>query len=232
MTLKLPDIQVSDAWKTTYPGAHVGFLALAPVSNPERSFELELRKAALEAGLRGRFAGAGRETLRSLPTLQAYAAYYNRFKKTYHVLLQLESVALRGRPLPGMAALVEAMFMAELQNGLLTAGHDLAALQGPVRVDVATGEETYTQLNGRAESLKPDDMYMADNVGVISSVIYGPDNRTRLAAGTRAVLFTVYAPVGIEAMAVRRHLEDLSENVRVVAPTARIERLEILAAAA
>lgn len=213
-------IQISEEWKSAYPGARVGFLALRNVANPEQHGELKLRKAALEAGLRARFEGAGREALRALPTMQAYSAYYNRFKKTYHVLLQLESVALKGRPLPSVAALVEAMFMAELQNGLLTAGHDLAAVQGPVLVSVATGEETYTLLNGRVETLKPGDMAMADDLGVISSILYGPDARTQLVPGTRSALFAVYAPPGIETQAVRRHLRDIYETVRVFAPGA------------
>ena len=62
--------------------------------------------------------------------IQAYAAYYERFNKTYHVQLQLESVALKGKSIPRVSALVEAMFMAELENLLLTAGHDLDVVQG------------------------------------------------------------------------------------------------------
>jgi hypothetical protein len=34
-------------------------------------------------------------------------------------------VALKGKAIPRQAALVEAMFMAELENLILTAGHDL-----------------------------------------------------------------------------------------------------------
>ncbi len=58
--------------------------------------------------------------------LPAYASYYRAFDKTYHVLGQLKSVAVKGKAIPSVAALVEAMFIAELHNGLLTAGHDLA----------------------------------------------------------------------------------------------------------
>ena len=46
--------------------------------------------------------------------IPAYNACYKGFKKTYHVQLQLESVALKGRSIPRVAALMEAMFMAEL----------------------------------------------------------------------------------------------------------------------
>jgi hypothetical protein len=47
------------------------------------------------------------------------------------VKAQWESVAVKGKPIPSRAALVEAMFMAA--RLVLTAGHDLDALAGPLR---------------------------------------------------------------------------------------------------
>jgi hypothetical protein len=55
---------------------------------------------------------------------------------------------------------------------------------------------------------------------VISSILYGPDARTQLVPGTRAALFAVYAPPGIETQAMRHHLRDIYETVRVFAPGA------------
>ena len=42
--------------------------------------------------------------------MQAYRADYKRYRKTYHVLRQLRSVALEHKPIPSVAALVEVMF--------------------------------------------------------------------------------------------------------------------------
>ena len=160
-------LTVSDAWKAAFPGAAVGILAMRNVANPEHDAELERRKEELESQLRTRFAGSNRASLLALPTLQAYDAYLSRFKKTYHVQLQLESVAFKGKPIPRVAALVEAMFMAELKNLLLTAGHDLDAVQPPVRLNVSNGSERYIMLNGREQVLKPGDMLIADAQGVV-----------------------------------------------------------------
>ncbi|MBF8281343.1 MAG: hypothetical protein HW378_258, partial [Anaerolineales bacterium] len=113
---------VSEAWQTNYPGASQGILVMRNVANPEHHPALEKLKTELEEQLRARFAGYDKAALTALPSVQPYVAYYGQFKKTYHVLLQLESVALKGKPLPRVAALVEAMFMAELKNQLLTAG--------------------------------------------------------------------------------------------------------------
>src|SRR4030067_2508223 len=117
-------LTISDSWKQAYPGAVVGILSLGGVANPEQHASLAQRKAALEGALRLRFAGYDRAGLRDIPVLQAYHAYYKRFEKTYHVQLQLESVVFKGKPIPRVAAPVGCVFMAELKNRLLTAGHE------------------------------------------------------------------------------------------------------------
>jgi DNA/RNA-binding domain of Phe-tRNA-synthetase-like protein len=218
---------VSEAWKTAYPGAAVGVLAMRNVINPERHAALDKRKEDIEDQLRSRFAAYDRAALKALPIIQAYDTYYKRYKKTYHVQLQLESVVLKGKSIPRVAALVEAMFMAELKNLLLTAGHDLEAVQRPVKIDVAEGSERYIRLNGQEQELKPGDMMIADAQGVISSVLYGPDRRTQITSETRQVLFTVYAPSGIGEQAVYDHLRDIQANVLLVAPEAEVELLEV-----
>jgi DNA/RNA-binding domain of Phe-tRNA-synthetase-like protein len=218
-------IIVWETWKAAYPGATAGFLAMKNVSNPERHEALDQRKTALETELQARFAGKDRAALAALPTIQAYTDYYSRYRKTYHVLLQLESVALKGRPIPRAAALVEAMFMAELKNQLLTAGHEMAVIQPPVTVGVAAGDERYTLLSGKQQALTPGDMFMADTQGVISSVLYGPDDRTRITPSTGRVLFAVYAPPGIAPAAVSEHLQDIRSNVMLIAPEAELELL-------
>ena len=218
---------VSEAWRKAFPGAAVGTLVMRDVANPDGHAALDQRKQELESQLRSRFPAGGRAAIKALPVIQAYAAYYERFKKTYHVQLQLESVASKGKSIPRVAALVEAMFMAELENMLLTAGHDLGAVQEPLRLDVSTGSERYVMLNGQNQVLKPGDMFVADAQSVISSVIYGPDQRTRITAATRRVLFVAYAPAGIGVETVRRHLEDIQASIALFAPQATVEPLEV-----
>ncbi len=229
------DLFISDEWKTLYPGATAGVLAMAGAGgNPEPGFAALADR--LEASLRVQFAGFDRPALTALPVLQAYKAYYKRFDKTYHVLLQLESVTLKGQPLPRAAPLVQAMFMAELKNLLLTAGHDPETLQGGpasagrwrgLRLGAATGAERYTTLRGEVQQLKPGDMFISDEGGVISSIIYGPDLRTRLLPDSRGAVYTVYAPPGIGAAAVGSHLEDLRDYIRAAFPQARVEELKV-----
>ena len=218
-------IIISDRWKSTYPRAHAGILALRGVQNPPAHPGLQNLKAELEEQLRERFAEhALIETDRHIT---AYGAYYKQFKKTYAVQGQLESVVFKGKSIPSVAALVEAMFMAELKNRLLTAGHDLDQLRLPVTLNAADGTETYTLLRGVEQTLKAGDMFMSDAAGVIASVVYGPDQRTQINPETSNALFAVYAPDEIGAAAVRAHLEDIRDYARVVSPDVNVELLEV-----
>jgi DNA/RNA-binding domain of Phe-tRNA-synthetase-like protein len=222
--------QVSEAWKTAFPAAHVGVLVLRDVINPPRHAGLDEQKASLEEQLRTRFAGQERADIVQQPVLQAYEAYYRGFKKTYHVQLQMESILFKGKAIPSVAALVEAMFMAEMDNLLLTAGHDLDVLQLPVILDVAGASERYTVLRGLEQETKAGDMLIRDGAGIISSILYGPDQRTQINARTKNALFTVYAPAGIDEPTILEHLLAIQKNVLIIAPRAKVEMLSVFGA--
>jgi DNA/RNA-binding domain of Phe-tRNA-synthetase-like protein len=221
-------MNIAQGWKAAYPEAHAGLLIVRGAANPPQDAGLEKRKSELEAELRARFSGSDRSALLQLPELRAYDEYYRRFKKTYHIQLQLESIVLKGKTIPSVAALVEAMFMAEMEDLLLTAGHDLDVLRLPLTLDVGSGTETYTLLRGEAQTLKAGDMYIRDEEGVISSVIYGPDRRTQIRPETKNAVFTAYAPPGIAGGAVKNHLEHILRNIKLFAPEAEAETMEVV----
>ena len=106
----------------------------------------------------------------------------------------------------------------------------MAAVRPPMRLDVAKGTETYVRMNGQDQELKAMDMIISDREGVISSVIYGPDKRTRIMPSTREVLFTTYAPPGVGEQPVSQHLEGLEATVRIISPDARVELMEVYSA--
>jgi DNA/RNA-binding domain of Phe-tRNA-synthetase-like protein len=181
---------------------------------------LEKRKRSLEKELCLKFGDKETSALKSLPPIQVYTAYYKRFKKTYPLLQQLKTLAGKQSPLPTVSGLVDAMFLAEMKNLLLTAGHDLEKVAAPVIIDTSLGGERFVKLNREPQVLKPNDMIMADRKGVISSVLYGPDQRTKITLQTREVLFVVYAPDGIAKENVHQHLQDIRENVSLFSPQA------------
>ncbi len=218
----------TERWKSLYPHAAAGALVVQAPDNPTNNPALAQVRQDVADGLRRRFSGCSRTDLTALPVIQAYNTYYKRFNKTYHMLLQLESVAFKGKSIPGASALVEAMFAAELKNLLLTAGHDLDALQGRLRLDAAEGGEPYEGINGRQQALKPADMFISDEAGIISSILYGPDRRTMITGRTRRALYTVYAPDGIPDADIRRHLEDISGMIRLAMPEVTVLSFDLI----
>jgi DNA/RNA-binding domain of Phe-tRNA-synthetase-like protein len=216
-------VRSSDAWQRTFPDAHVGILLMDAVTNAESDQALDRRLDQLQAELRLRYASADRAALIALPVVRAYQAHYKPFGQTYHVLRQLESVALKGRDArsPG-GTLVSAMFAAELSTLLLTAGHDAALVEPPLLLDVSREGDRFVGINGQERELKPGDMLMRDGVGIISAVLYGPDQRTRLSEHTHRALFVTYAPAGIPPEDVHHHLELIVEHVRLAEPRAEV----------
>jgi DNA/RNA-binding domain of Phe-tRNA-synthetase-like protein len=222
-----PNVLVSQSCAAAYPGACVGLLRMSGVRNPDGDAALDALLDQTAADIGDRYSGLTRTDLVSLPAMAAYVAYYRLFGKTYHVLLQLESVAFKGKPLRARGALVAAMFRAELQTGLLTAGHDASLLVGGLTLDLIAAGDTYTGIGGRLIEAAPGDMCIRDDAGIVSSIVYGPDDRSRLREETQAVVFTTYALAGVSTDAVTRHLEAIATAVRVVAPDSIVDSLEV-----
>lgn len=146
--------------------------------------------------IREQYKDATRADLKALAPMAPYICYYKDFGYTYHVLPQLESI-IKGKEIPDGLPPVEAMFMAELKNMLLTAGHDIDKLEEPIRLVSSTGQESYITLSGREVSTIPGDIMIADRQGVISSILRGPDQRTAITADTKQVVYMTYALNGV-----------------------------------
>lgn len=213
------ELSVSDAWRRSFPGAAAGFLLVEGLERGKVSPELSAARQELETDLRAIL--PDRQAIRALPRAQSYAAYYKGFKKTYQVAAQLESVAVKGRSIPEITGPVTAMFMAEIKNLVLTAGHDADLVRPPLSLMAAEGGEEFVGMGGRQQQVKAGDMYIRDEEGIISDVIYGPDERTKITAGTKRALFCAYAPAGVGSEAVAAHLNDIESFLRLAEPGAR-----------
>ncbi len=223
-------LTATPGWYAAHPGATYGLIAFRGVHNPASHEGINAAAADLEDAVRQRFAADERDALRATPPLPAYAAYYKRWGQRYHVGMQLESVALKGKPIPRVAALVEAMFVSELADLLLTGGHDLEQLTLPVVLDAGAGQE-FTAPNGKTQEVKDGDMFTADAEGrVLSAVITGPSGFARISPETTAALFYAYGPPGISADDMSAHLDAIERNVRLISPDAVTVAREIISA--
>lgn len=215
-------------WRSAHPGAVIGLLELAGVENTRSSPELDARKRQTEALLRERCKGFSRPDFLALPVMAAYEQYYKRFNKTYHVQLQVESIVLKGKSLPNVSPLVDANFVAEVETLVLTAGHDVAKLQGPISMDVSRDGDRITQMNGSSRDIRAGDMVMRDANGLCCSILYGQDNRSPISPATSHVLYVAYAPAGVPAETVEAQLAKIEGNVRLFSPKAMVEQRRLL----
>ena len=221
-------ISATDDWRTSHPGAIIGLLELTNAGGVPSSPELEARKRELESQLRQQFQGFTRKDFLALPILSAYDRYYNRFDKTYHVQLQVESIVLKGKSLPAVSPLVDANFMTEMETFLLSAGHDAAKLAEPVVMDVSHEGDSMTQMNGTPKIIRAGDMVMRDAGGLACSILHGQDNRSPISPDTSHVLYVAYIPPGVPVESVEVHLRRIEANVRLFSPSAVLEQLRLL----
>lgn len=215
---------VDPDWSIRFPGARMGVIEARGLEPLTSHPQLEKARLDLEHELRQRYGALERKHLRELPVLRTFETHYRPFGKTYHVLQQLESVALKGRSIPSRICAVTALFMAELKHGLVAAGHDLSCIKPPLRLAPSQGGENYTNL-ARAEAILPEgDMTLSHAGGLLSSVLYGPALASPIGPNTRDALFTIYAPGAIPTGFLEAQMEDLASYLACFAPEIRIER--------
>lgn len=221
-------VVATDEWRTAHPGAQIGLLEISGVDNNQPAPLLDQEKLAIEQRIREKYAGFSREDFLALPVMQAYHRYYRKFGYTYHVLLQLESVALKGKSLPRVSPLVDANFAAELGTLILTAGHDAALLESPVAIDVACEGDEMIQMGGTRKDVPVGDMVMKDKSGIACTILRGQDNRSPISKSTTHVLYVSYVPEGVTEEQVRGQLEAMERHVRSFAPSCTVEQSLIL----
>ena len=224
------EISINNEWRTEHPGARIGFLEISGAVKTVSSLGLDEQKRAVETRLRTQFQGFTRQDFLALPVFAAYDRYYKQFNKTYHVLLQLESIVLKGKELPNVLPLVDVNFMTEVETFVLTAGHDVERLNLPVWIDVSRDGEQQTLMNGTEKAIRAGDMVMRDSQGISCSIIYGQDHRSPISALTSHVLYVAYAPAGVPAEAVKAQLSGIEAYIRLFSPAAVTEQVRLLLA--
>jgi DNA/RNA-binding domain of Phe-tRNA-synthetase-like protein len=221
-------ITATDAWRKAHPGAQIGLLEISGVDNTQPAPTLEQEKRSVEERLRGKYKEFSREDFLVLPVMEAYHRYYRKFGYTYHVLLQLESVALKGKSLPSVSPLVDANFAAELETLILTAGHDVGQLETPIQIDVAREGDEITQMNGKRKDVPAGDMLMRDANGVACTILRGQDNRSPISKVTNHVLYVSYVPAGVTEEQVRAQLDAIEKYARLFAQNCVTEQSELI----
>ena len=221
-------LTLSPSIKNQNPNIPFGIMVMHNVQNPKNHPILNAEKKELEEHIRKIYGHLNRAELKQTSPLMEYNAFYKQFKKTYHVQLQIESIAHKQKALPSVASLVEAMFMAELKNQLLTAGYDYDKLQGPLEVTFSTGENSFIGIGGKEKNPPSKDVVLSDNNNILGSILCGPDHQCRITEQTTNVLFAIYGVPNISQSDIHNHLDDIANYVRIISPDARIETVIVV----
>ena len=192
---------------------------------------LAAMKRELEAELRARWGSATKQELLADPTLAAYQRHDQRFGQNYHVAMQILSIAQKGKSIPGRNPLIEAMFMTELNTGVLASAQDADRIAFPIAVDSADGSEQYTRYDGVEERCKAGDQLMRDADGnVLTSIAQGPTAFGLVTPETTAVAYCFYFSAGVPDSAIDESLGYLDQCVRAACQDAKQTGSTIIAA--
>lgn len=153
-----------------------------------------------------------------------YCRFFKKFKKTCPVLLQTESVFLKGRPFPDVNPVTEVPFLAELTTGVLMGTHDIERIQGPLVLFSGTEKTPFPGLRGEEVHTYPNDVCGRDDGGIIFSMIAGADARTCARPESRHVFYPVFGTPSQPPETLVPLLDRLERYVAVLAPTARTAR--------
>ncbi len=203
----------------------MGILIMENINNTPTDAFIKA-KQDLEISLREKYANTQRSELKTLRPMEAYINYYKKRGYTYHVLGQLESV-IKGKSIPSVLPCVEAMFMAELKNMMLTAGHDLNKVDFPVKLGECTGNESFVAMSEKEVYTVAEDYMITDSQDILSTILRGPDKRTSITKDTNKVIYTVYILPGIDDSIAIEHLKDIETYVKLFSEKAITSLMEI-----
>jgi DNA/RNA-binding domain of Phe-tRNA-synthetase-like protein len=215
-------LTISSSVHQQYPNLPFGIMVMDHVSNPMIHEDLSLQKQLVEASIRQQFSHLDRAALKSLSPLKEYNAFYKLFKKTYHVQLQLESIAFKNKSIQSVTSLVEAMFISEVNNQLLTAGYDFDQLGSALHVELASGNQSFVDISHKEKTPPVNDVILMENTRVIGSILCGPDYDNRITEQTTTVLFAVYGVPGVSSLQIDEHFQNIATNVHIISPQSQI----------
>ena len=153
-----------------------------------------------------------------------YFRYFRKFKKTYPVMMQVESFLLKGRPFPEGRYINAVAFLTELKTRILMGTHDAERVDGDIVIYTETEKVPFPSIHGSEGHSHPGDTTGRDDSGVIISMIAGADSRTCLHEDSTHVLYLAFGTPGTSAEVLDECLDQAEEYVKTLAPNAVTER--------
>ena len=152
-----------------------------------------------------------------------YFRFFKKFKKTYPVMMQFESIMFKGRPFPEEDPIMGVPFLLELTTFVLSGTHDLKCVDGPVNLFTPSEKLPFPGMRGEEAHTYPHDICGRDNSGIIFSMIAGADDRTCIHPDTRHLFHPVFGTPDTSAESIADAVKRLEFFVKILAPNAEIE---------
>ncbi len=153
-----------------------------------------------------------------------YFRFFKKFKKTYPVMMQLESFLLKGRPFPNENPITAIPFLAELETQQLLGTHDVDRVEGGVQLFAGTEKAPFPGMRGEEVHTYPGDFCGRDDKGIIFSMIAGADERTCVRETSTHVFYPAFGVAGQPVAALDAVLDRLEVYVKTLAPEAEVCR--------
>ena len=149
-----------------------------------------------------------------------YYRYFKKYKKTYPVMQELESLLLKGRPFPSGNPINEIAFITELKTQRLIGSHDIDRMTGDMELFCPDSKIDFEGMGGRDVHTYPGDVTCRDNEGIFCGMIGGADNRTCLKPGSNHIAYLVFGTVDTTEDEISDLEDALLEYVKALAPNA------------
>lgn len=155
---------------------------------------------------------------------EPYFRYFRKFKKTFPVMMQVESFLLKDRPYPEGKYVNSVAFLTELKTRGLMGTHDEDKVIGDLVFYGETEKTDFPSLHGEVAHSYPGDATGKDDGGIIISMIAGADDRTCLNENSRNALYFAFGTPGMSEDVLNGYLDQLEVYAKTLAPTAETNR--------
>ncbi len=152
-----------------------------------------------------------------------YFRYFRKYKKTYPVMMQVESFILKNREFRRDNYLNCIPFLSELKSHILLGSHDVSKIEGDLILYSSNDKEVFMGMGDREAHAYPGDVTGRDDKGIILSLISGADNRTCLNDNSRHILYFIFGVPGISKEDITSVKEELVSYINVLDNDAKCE---------
>jgi DNA/RNA-binding domain of Phe-tRNA-synthetase-like protein len=224
---------ISEAVFSRFPGAVLGVAVARGIDNSGENVELTAWLREVRAGVRARFEGL---PVTEHPNVavwrEAYRLFGGKPKEHRSSIENLVRRVLKGEAIPHINRLVDIYNAVSLETLLPAGAEDLDAMEGDLKLTIASGEEPPVRLLGEPEARPPraGEVIYRDQAGVVCRRWNGKEaDRTKLTERTRHAVAVVEGLPPIAPSAVAAAIEAIALRTRThcggTVTTAILDRL-------